>query len=112
MSSPFKDIIASDLDAVWFSELEEFWADHEVNGKIIRVIVDNDELIRRTAKRVYTGSDSGLYTGHKLLMLQAADYGPRPAIGNLVSFDGRKYRVAETDTQDGLLIIELEANRS
>lgn len=112
MSGPFKDIIASDLDTVWYSDREEFWGNHEVNGKTIRVVVDNDELIRRTAKRVYTASDSGLYTGHKLLMLKAADYGPRPAIGNLITFDARKYRVVDTDTQDGLLIIELEANRS
>ena len=112
MSSTFKDIIAHDLGAVWYSELEEFWAEHSVNGSTMRVIVDNDELIKRTAKRVYTASDSGLYTGHKLLMIRATEYGPRPAIGSLVAFDGRSYRVVDADQQDGLLIIELEANRS
>lgn len=112
MSSPFKDILASDLNAVWFSELEEFWETHTINDAEMRIITDNDELIRRTAKRVYTASDSGLYTGHKLIMVRATELGATPAIGNLLKLDARRYKVVDVDTQDGLVIIELEANRS
>lgn len=110
--SAFKDLVARDLDAVWFSELEEFWETRTVNGKEMRVIVDNDELIRRTAKRVYTASDSGLYAGHKLLMVRASEYGGRPAIGNQILYENRRYKVVDADTQDGLHIIELEVLRS
>lgn len=112
MSSPFKDIVANDLGAVWFSELEEFWETHDLNGTEMRVIIDNDELIRRSAKRVYTASESGLYTGHRLLMVRATEYGAKPAIGNLLMLDSRRYKVVDVDAQDGLLVIELEANRS
>lgn len=110
--SAFKDLVAGDLDAVWFSELEEFWTTHTVNGKEMRVIVDNDELIRRSAKRVYTASDSGLYAGHKLVMVRSSEYGNRPAIGNRIIFDNRRYKVVDADSQAGLLILELEAFRS
>ena len=58
--SAFKNLIASDLGTVWFSGLEEFWETHTINDVEMRMVVDNDELIRRTAKRVYTPNDSGL----------------------------------------------------
>lgn len=112
MSSPFKRLIANDLKAVWYSELEEFWELHSIDKVSMRVIVDNDELIRRSAKRVYTASDSGLYAGHKLIMVQASEFGAKPAIGNQLLFDTRRYKVVDVDSQDGLYIIELEAYRS
>ncbi len=110
--SAFKNLVASDLGEVWFSDLEEFWDTHTINNVEMRVIVDNDELIRRSAKRVYTASDSGLYAGHKLLMVRASEYGAKPAIGNQIIFDNRRYKVADVDSQSGLFIIELEAFRS
>lgn len=110
--SAFKDIIASDLGEVWFSDLEEFWETHIINSKEMRVIVDNDELIRRSVKRVYTASDSGLYAGHRLIMVRSSEYGAKPAIGNQIIFDTRRYKVVDVDSQAGLYIIELEAFRS
>lgn len=110
--STFKDLVADDLGAVWFSDLEEFWETHTLNGAEMRVVVDNDELIRRSAKRVYTASDSGLYAGHKLLMVRASEYGNKPAIGNQLLFDNRRYKVVDVDSQAGLYIIEMEAFRS
>lgn len=110
--SAFKDQAAADLGSVWFSGLEEFWETHSVNGADMRVVVDNDELIRRSAKRVYTASDSGLYAGHKLIMVRASEYGAKPAIGNQILFDTRRYKVVDVDSQSGLYVIELEAFRS
>lgn len=107
--SAFKEQIASDLDNVWFSSLEEFWETHKINDVEMSVIVDNDELIRRTVKRVYTSGDSGLYTGHKLIMVRAAEYGARPAIGNQIIFDLRRYKIVDVDSQAGLYVIEMEA---
>lgn len=110
--SAFKDQIASDLGSVWFSGLEEFWETHSINSVDMRVVVDNDELIRRSTKRVYTASDSGLYAGHKLIMVMASEYGAKPAIGNQILFDNRRYKVVDVDSQSGLYVIELEAFRS
>ena len=110
--SAFKDQVASDLGSVWFSDLEEFWETHSVNSIDMRVVVDNDELIRRSAKRVYTASDSGLYAGHRLIMVRASEYGAKPAIGNQIQFDNRRYKVVDVDSQSGMYVIELEAFRS
>lgn len=110
--SAFKQQVAADLGQVWFSDLEEFWETHTINGTEMRVVVDTDELIRRSAKRVYTASDSGLYAGHKLIMVQASEFGAQPAIGNYIVFDARRYRVVDVDSQSGLYVIELEALRS
>lgn len=110
--SAFKNLIASDLGTVWFSDLEEFWETHTINDVEMRMVVDNDELIRRTAKRVYTASDSGLYAGHKLIMVRASEYGAKPAVGNQIIFDSRRYKVVDVDSQSGLYVIELEAFRS
>lgn len=110
--SIFKDLIASDLDSVWYSNLEEFWDIHTVNGQNMRIVVDNDELIRRSAKRVYSSGDSGIYAGHKLIMVRAAEYGPKPAVGNQLLFDNRRYKVVDVDSQAGLYVIDLEALRS
>ncbi len=112
MSSPFKDQLNSDLEGVWFSDLEEFWEIHTVNGTEMRMVVDNDELIRRSTKRVYTANDSGLYTGHKLVMVRASEYGAKPAIGNQIVFDNRRMKVVDVDSQSGLYVIELEAFKS
>ena len=110
--SAFRDQVASDLGSVWFSDLEEFWENHSINGIDMRVVVDNDELIRRSAKRVYTVSDSGLYAGHRLIMVRASEYGAKPAIGNQILFDNRRYKVVDVDAQAGLYVLELEAFRS
>lgn len=110
--SAFKEQLQSDLSSVWFSELEEFWETHNVNGTNMSVVVDNDELIRRSAKRVYTASDSGLYVGHKLVMVRATEYGAKPAIGNQILFDNRRMKVVDVDSQSGLYVIELEAYKS
>lgn len=112
MSSAFKDQIASDLGAVWFSDREEFWETHSVNGTNMSVVVDNDELIRRAAKRVYTASDGGLYTGHKLVMVRASEYGAKPSVGSQIVFDNRRMKIVDVDSQSGLYVIELEAFKS
>lgn len=110
--SSFKDQVAADLGSVWFSDREEFWETHSVNNVDMHVVVDNDELIRRSAKRVYTASDSGLYAGHRLIMVRASEYGAKPAIGNQIIFDARRYKVVDVDAQSGLYVIEMEALRS
>ena len=59
--SAFKDQLAKDLGSVWFSDREEFWETHTVNDQPMSIIADSDELRRRSARRVYSSSDSGVY---------------------------------------------------
>ena len=71
---------------------------------------DSNEQIERE-KRMNQNMD-GLYTNQKLIYVAASDYGPLPKQGTLVTYDGRKYRVADAVSEDGVYSITLEANRS
>lgn len=110
--SVFKDQIAKDLGAVWFSDREEFWETHNVNDAPMSIIVDSDELRRRSARRVYSSSDSGVYASQKLIMARAEEFGKKPAINSRLKLDALYYRVSDVDDQAGLYIIALEAWKS
>ena len=110
--SGFKTQLAKDLGSVWFSDLEEFWEVHTINGKPMRLITDSDELRRRSAKRVYSSGDSGVYAAQKLIMVQAGEFGGKPAVNSQLQLDSRRYRITDVDSQAGLYMIELEAMRS
>lgn len=110
--SAFKDQLAKDLGSVWFSDREEFWETHAVNGEPMSIIADSDELRRRSARRVYSSSDSGVYAAQKLIMVRAAEFGKKPAINSRLKLDALYYRVSDVDDQAGLYIIGLEAWKS
>lgn len=105
----FKDIIASDVHNVFLNE-EEFSDAHMINGVSMPCQEDSNEQIERE-KRMNQNMD-GLYTNQKLIYVAASDYGPLPKQGTLVTYDGRKYRVADAVSEDGVYSITLEANRS
>lgn len=105
----FKDIIASDVHNVFLNE-EEFSDAHMINGVSMPCQEDSNEQIERE-KRMNQNMD-GLYTNQKLIYVAASDYGPLPKQGTLVTYDGRKYRIADAVSEDGVYSITLEANRS
>jgi hypothetical protein len=105
----FKEIIASDVHAV-FLNTTEFSEAHTINGVDMACQEDSNEQIERE-KRMNQNMD-GLYTNQKLIYVAASDYGPLPKQGTLVTYDGRKYRVADAVSEDGVYSITLEANRS
>ena len=106
----FKDCIAADLHGVFLNE-NEFAELHTVDGKPMRVLIDDDALLERDAARGGVHTD-GLYQPRRLLYLSRADYGGRPAPGKALNLDGRVWRVAEASEAAGMLTIELEANRT
>lgn len=106
----FKDCIAADLHGVFLNK-NEFAELHTVDGKPMRVLIDDDALLERDAARGGVHTD-GLYKTRRLLYLSRADYGGRPAPGKALNLDGRVWRVAEASEAAGMLTIELEANRT
>ena len=106
----FKDCIAADLHGVFLNE-NEFAELHTVDGKPMRVLIDDDALLERDAARGGVHTD-GLYKTRRLFYLSRADYGGRPAPGKALNLDGRVWRVAEASEAAGMLTIELEANRT
>ena len=106
----FRDCIAADIHQVFLNE-DEFAEVHTVDGKPMRVILDDDGLQERDAARGGVSTD-GLYKSRRLLYLSKADYGGRPVPGKALNLDGRVWYVVSADEDAGMLTIELEANRT
>ena len=106
----FKSCLAADVQQVFLNQ-EEFADLHTVDGRPMRVILDDDALLERDAARGGVHAD-GLYKTRRLLYLSKADYGGRPAPGKVLNLDGRVWRVVEAEEAAGMLTIEIEANRT
>lgn len=112
--SAFKEQLTADLQNVWFSELEEFW--ELVNVRVgnvvkkIKAVIDNDELIRRTVKKVYQETTQNLNKDKKLLMCIESELGVVPSVNSKMIINNQTYTVLDADNQMGLLVIQLERN--
>lgn len=106
-----KEIIKEDLEEVFF-DLEEFAEFHEINGKQILVILDENELAERRATKKEGRHYDGVYTASILLYVKAEDYGSRPKVGSVVRVDGKTYSVIEAVDESVVYSITLGANRA
>lgn len=113
--SLFKDLIKSDLENIIFNE-DEFSEVHTItsnnNAKKCRAIIDKEQLLERTGGKT-SEHTNGLYLDQILLYVMAEDYGARPAIGKIITLDGKKiYKIIDVDSQNGLYILTLEAHKA
>ena len=106
----FKDIIQGDIQAVFLNP-DEFAAKHLVNGKLMTVTIDDNEMIEREKKALNKGED-GLYKRTLLIYVAAAEFGPLPAVGKLLEIDRGRYRIMDAVNEDGIYSISLEAVRA
>lgn len=105
----FKEQMRADINNI-FMNIDEFAVEHTVNGKSMPIIIDNNELIER-AKSIKSHMN-GIYTKSTLIYVKAKDLGKLPAVGSLITIDGKPYIVTDATNEDGLYSIHLEANRS
>ena len=111
MGAPsFKECIAADVFSVFLNKLE-FADTHTVNGKKMTVLVDENELLERDKGKLGV-QQTGLYKSRRLIYVARPDFGSRPAIGAVLTLDGRAYRIADCTAEDGILAIELEAAKT
>ena len=111
MGTPsFKDQIAADIFGT-FLNAQEFADIHTINGKEMTVVLDDNELLERDKSRLGTHVD-GLYKSRRLIYVAREEFGPRPAIGAMMSLDGRQYKVTDCTEEAGVLAIELGATRT
>ena len=106
----FKEQIAADISTT-FLNAQEFADIHTVNGQKMTVAVDENEILERDKSRLGTHAD-GLYKSRRLIYVARAEFGPRPAIGAMLSLDGRQYKVTDCTEEAGVLAIELGATRT
>ena len=111
MGAPtFKEQIAADISTTFLNCLE-FADTHTVNGKEMAAVVDDNELLERDKSKMGIQVD-GTYKSRRLIYVAKDEYGPRPAYGKQIDFDGRLFRVADCTEEAGMLAITLEAVRS
>lgn len=105
----FKDFIKSDIGNVFLNP-EEFGEEHEIDGKSLMVIVDNNEQIERE-KRV-TSNIEGVYVKEILFYVSQEAFGALPFIGKMLRFDKKSYTVTDAIDEDGIYSISLKAVKS
>ena len=105
----FKDACLQDIDNV-FMNAEEFSGTHTIDGKEMTVHVDDFEHIEREKKMKSTMD--GLYARQVLIYVKASEFGPFPARGRLLRFDGKMYQIVDAVDENGLYTITLEANKT
>lgn len=109
----FKEQIAKDNRTV-FMNIDEFGDIHNVNGKDMTVLIDNNELVDREKRYQYRHSlyADGVYLKELLIYVHAEDFGPLPTIGRIVTFDNKTYIVSDAINEDGIYSLCLEANKT
>lgn len=102
----FKETIQADLSSIFFN-LDEFAELHIIDGKEMKVIVDEDMLKERQIKAA-----EGVYTGTLLFHVEKSTFGEKPAVGQRLRFDNRVFTVNDFQDSDGMYTITLEGNLS
>ena len=105
----FKEVMKDDVNNT-FMNVDEFADTHTVDGKEMPVLVDDNEIIERE-KKMKSNMD-GVYVKQKLIYVKADDFGPLPAIGRQIVFDGKRYMVTDSTDEGGVYTITMEANRT
>lgn len=109
----FKEQIAYDNHKV-FMNLGEFSDIHTVNGREMAVQIDNNEMIDREKRSQHKRGlyGDGVYLKELLIYVKADDFGKLPAVGRILTFDGKLYTISDAINEDGIYSLCLEANKS
>ena len=109
----FKEQIAHDNSAVFMS-LDEFSELHTVNGKKMVVQIDSNEMIDREKRFRHKRSPyaDGVYIKELLIYVKAEDFGKLPAIGRILTLDGKTYTISDAINEEGIYSLCLEANKT
>ena len=100
----FKDMVASDLSSV-FMDIKTFGEMYKVEGKIIPVVFDSDELKERQG-----GQDLAVAESATLFYARTADLPPRKAPGSNLNINGRECIIDSWSEDMGISTIVLREN--
>lgn len=107
MNDGFKSVIQNDINQTFFNT-DEFCDFHTIDGKKMRVHIDNLELSKRDPSG--TKNSDGLYTDTLMIFVPVKEYGARPKVKKRLVLDGKKnYSIEKVDEEDGMYIFSLEA---
>lgn len=101
-----KDIIASDIETVFFN-LDDFAEEHFVEGKKIKIVIDNDELTK-----MKQGQTLGIGEADLMFFVKKKDLPKKRMPGSLLNIDNREYIVVECIENKDVMQYALRQNRS
>ena len=101
----FKEEMLKDIDDV-FLNLDEFGETHNINGKPVVCMLDDDALKLRQGSNELSISDSSL-----LLFAKTSDL-PRKVVGDDLTIDGKIYIVDDWKVNLGMAEVVLHRNVS
>lgn len=105
----FKEQLEKDFQGTFFN-LNEFAELHNIDGKNIPVVVDNDTLL---AVNLGKNADSdGIYEDAKLFFVMKEKLGYEPVIGQIMEFDSETYTIGNVLEDTGGYTIILRGNES
>ncbi len=93
-----------------FFDLEEFAEIHLINKKQVRVIIDNNEQLKR--EKTDMKSKEGLSKKKISFYVIAKEFGELPYARSLLEFDNNLYNVVDAINEKGIYFIALELYRS
>jgi hypothetical protein len=100
------DYFSSDINSVFFNT-DEFAAEVIIEGKPMRVLIDEERLRDRGEKEY-----NGLTTGMILYFIPVSSFSNKPKVGNTQFFNGRLMYIDDVKENAGLYEIIISQNRS
>ena len=102
--SGFKDMVAGDILGT-FLNVDEFGEMYKIEGKLIPIVVDNDELKERQG-----GQDLAVAESATLFYARTADLPPRRPAGENLNVNGRECIVDDWQEDMGMSTVVLRQN--
>nr|WP_295681139.1 hypothetical protein [uncultured Lachnoclostridium sp.]DAD78554.1 MAG TPA: Gifsy-2 prophage ATP-binding sugar transporter-like barrel, 4 helix bundle.7A [Caudovirales sp. ctCiv1] len=99
-----KESIESDLNAVFFN-MDEFSEEHEVDGELMNIIIDDFERVKRNQK--YNVDDDGQYLRKLLFFVKVSEFGTLPEVDSVLNLDGVEYIVIDASIEGSVYSITL-----
>lgn len=106
----FKEQLVEDNKGI-FMNPDEFSEFHVINGQEMAVQIDGNEMIEREKYRSEIYAE-GVYKKKLLLYVRAEDFGKLPAVGRVLTLDGKKYTVSDAVDEAGIYSLSLEAHKT
>lgn len=100
----FKERVLFDVKNT-FLDANVFADTHNVNGKDMPVIIDNNEQLQREKR--FSQHIDGVYENSALIYVSSSDFGDLPAQGSYIRFDGNRYKVTEATEEYGVYAITI-----
>lgn len=100
----FKDIIKKDIHT--FINQNEFAEEHNINGAIIKCVIDEDISKERNINKE-TVNMKGIFYNEVSLFIEKKHFLRIPKIEELMSIDDYNYRIKDISDSEGILEFEL-----